>query len=108
MDSLLVSMRWLNHLLLCMWACTVSRLLSWLRQAFLSATGFWGRARGCVLRRRCKHCRQQTGNFALVLAKSHFKVNNLFTLGPGSEHPLMAQCSMSCDLGAGPVAANLR
>lgn len=51
MDPLLVSMGWLNHLLLCMWACTVSHLLPWLGQAFLSATGFWGRARGCVLRR---------------------------------------------------------
>lgn len=93
MDSLLVSMHWLNHLLLCMWACTVSRLLSWLGQAFLSATSFWGRTRGCVLRRRCKHCGQQTGNFALVPAKSHFKVNNPFTLGPGFKHPLMAHAA---------------
>lgn len=93
MDSLLVSMHWLNHLLLCMWACTVSCLLSWLGQAFLSDAGFWERARGCVLRRRYKHCRPQTGNFALVLAKSHFEVNNLFTLGPGSEHPLAAHAA---------------
>ena len=107
MDSLLVSMHLLTHLLLCVWACTVSRLLSWLGQAFLSAAGFWRRARSCVLRRRSKHCRQKTGNFALVLAKSHFQVNNLFTWGPGSEHPLVAHATRFV-IWAGPVAAKQR
>lgn len=74
MDPLLVSMGWLDHLLLCTGARAVSRLLSWLDQAFLSATGFWGRARGCVLR-RSKHCGEQTGSFALGLTKNYFRVN---------------------------------
>lgn len=40
-------------------------------------------------------------DFALVLAKSHLEVNNLFTLGPGSEHTLLAHtaCLVLQELG---------
>lgn len=53
---------------------------------FLVSHWFLGESQGL-----CAQEEMQTlWNFALVLAKSHFKVNNLFTWGPGSEHPLMA------------------
>lgn len=88
MDSLLVSMNLLNHLLLCTRACTVSPLLSWLGQAFLSATAS-GADQGLCAQEEMENMEFCSGTGKKPL----FKVNNLFTLVPGSEHLLMAHAA---------------